>query len=99
MAAPERLKLLVLLPARRRWPWHDRLATKLAADHDVTVAAVASPRYPWALRLGLRPTETRPQPRPTERSISSSTFPRRGAAEPQGRILRPHYDGSPDTRR
>lgn len=39
----EHSRLLLLLPARRRWPWHDRLAAALAGRHDVTAASVAAP--------------------------------------------------------
>ena len=37
-AGPERRRLRLVLPARRRLAWHDRLATALARRHDVTTA-------------------------------------------------------------
>lgn len=39
----ERPRLLLLVPARRRWPWHDRLAAALAGRHDVITASVTPP--------------------------------------------------------
>lgn len=93
--AAERLRLLLLLPARRRWPWHDRLAAALAGRHDVSVASITSPAYPRLLRgLGARAGPAEPVPEGdfdlildlSERAEASS-----------GRVLRPLYDGVPDT--
>ncbi len=49
----ERRSILVLLPSKRRWTWHDRLIESLSASNDVTVKTVPSAAYPLALRLWL----------------------------------------------
>jgi hypothetical protein len=95
-APPERLRLLLLLPARRHWPWHARLQAALAERHDVITAHVASAAYPLSLRLALGLKAARPQPVPagefdlvldlSEQGIGTGT-----------RVLRPLYDGSPDS--
>lgn len=97
MAAPERLKILVLLPARRRWPWHDRLSATLAESHDVAVASVDSPAYPLALRLSLRPSEAPVEAAPNGTFDLVMDLSEDGPASQQGRIVRPLYDGSADT--
>jgi len=48
-----RLAILVILPERRRWLWHDRLLRKLRRDHDVAVATSPSRAYPLLLRAWL----------------------------------------------
>jgi hypothetical protein len=95
-AAPERLRILLLLPARRRWDWHPRLTAALGRRHDVTTAVVASPAYPLALRLALGLKPGRPE------SVPAGEFDlvldlSEGGINGPGRTLRPLYDGSPDT--
>jgi len=90
-----RRKILLLLPARRLWPWHDRLAAKLAASHDLVVAKVDSPSYPPTIRLR-RPTAARSQAVPADEFDLIIDLSERAAAPP-GRVLRPHYDGSADS--
>jgi hypothetical protein len=75
---PERPRLLLLLPARRRRDWHGRLAAALAHRHDVTIAASPEPAPQGDFDLAIDLSE-------------------QGGAHP-GRVLRPLYDGSPDTR-
>ncbi len=76
--AAERPRLLLLLPARRRRPWHDRLAAALAGRHDVSIASLASPVPQDAFEIMLDLSEQ--------------------GGVLAGRMLRPLYDGSPDTR-
>lgn len=71
MGEPERLKICLLLPSRRRRDWHDRFASRLAAHHDVIGGPSGAD-----LTIDL-----------TEKAVPGG-----------GRILRPLYDGSPDTR-
>jgi len=94
--APDRLRLLLLLPARRRWAWHDRLAGALARRHDVSTAVVASPGYPYLVRavsdLAPAPAESVPAG-DFDVAIDLSEQGVAGAA----RVLRPLYDGSVDS--
>jgi len=91
----ERLRLLLLLPARRRWPWHDRLVAALAGRHDVVAANIASPAYPRALRpLAAAPVPAEPVPKGDYDLVLDLS--EQGAVQ-TGRVLRPLYDGSPDT--
>ena len=93
--AADGLRLLLLLPARRRWPWHDRLAAALAGRHDVIVASVASPRYPRLLR-GLGATAAPAEPVPAgDFDLILDLSEQDGV--PPGRRLRPLYDGGADT--
>lgn len=92
----ERRRLLVLLPARRRWAWQDRLAARLAESHDVTVTVVESQGYPLALRLRLRTAATSPRPPPEGGFDLVLDLSEQDVAR-AGKVLRPHYDGSPDT--
>jgi hypothetical protein len=93
--AVERLRLLILLPARRRWPWHDRLAAALAGRHDVTVACIASAAYPGLLRRS-GATEVPPEAMPAGDFDLVLDLSEQAAAG-HGRVLRPLYDGVPDT--
>jgi hypothetical protein len=91
----ERLRLLLLLPARRRWPWHDRLAAALAGRHDVTVASIGSAAYPRPLRrLGAAAGPAEPVPE-GDFDVTLDLAEQREARH--GRVLRPLYDGVPDT--
>ena len=92
-AGTERLRLLLLLPARRRRDWHGRLAAALAERHDVTLANVASPRLPYLLGGG---------PAVPAAPVPAGAFDRvldlSEQAQPRpGPLLRPLYDGSPDS--
>ena len=71
-AGPEQLRILLLLPARRRLAWHDRLAAALAEGHDVTTVDSGGD---FDVLVDLS---------------------ERGATQ-AARVLRPLYDGSPDT--
>lgn len=75
--AVERLRLLLLLPARRD-DWHEGLVATLAVQHDVTTAEASAPVPEGGFDLAIDLSE-------------------RGTAC-AGRMLRPLYDGSPDTR-
>ncbi|HTU10127.1 MAG TPA: hypothetical protein VMG08_04435 [Allosphingosinicella sp.] len=94
--APERQRLLLLLPARRGWDWHGRLAEALARRHDVVTVRVASPSYPWSLRRTLGAAAAPPEPPPERKFDLILDLSETGAAR-AGRVLRPLYDGSPDT--
>ena len=94
--AAERLRLLLLLPARRRLPWHARLAAALAGRHEVVAADLASPAYPLLLRgaLGAAAAPSGPVPEgdfDLVLDLSEQAGPRPGP------VLRPLYDGTPDT--
>jgi hypothetical protein len=92
----EKLRILLLLPARRRLAWHDRLAAALAGRHDVIVVAVASPAYPALLRSSLGAVSGPAERVPDDDFDLVIDLSERGAAAP-GRVLRPLYDGAPDT--
>lgn len=93
--AADRPRLLLLLPARRRWPWHDRLAAALGLRHDVTVASVASAAYPRLLREeGASAVPAQPVPEGAFEIILDLS---EQGGVPAGRVLCPLYDGSPDT--
>ena len=92
---PERLRLLLLLPARRRLDWHERLPAALGERHDVTTVATASPAWPLALRRSLDARPVAPAPVPEGDFDLVLDLSEQGAARP-GRVLRPLYDGSPD---
>lgn len=94
--APEQLRILLLLPARRRHDWHDRLAARLAADHDVVTVAVDSPAWPGALRRALGAGRGAPEREPAGEFALVLDLSESGTAR-TGRVLRPLYDGSPDT--
>lgn len=93
----QRLRLLLLLPAQRRWSWHDRLPAALGGRHDVTVASIASAAYPRLLRRpGARAASPEPVPVPDgafDLILDLSEQEEAGHA----RVLRPLYDGVPDT--
>ncbi len=93
-AEPQRI--LLLLPARRRLPWHDRLASALAGRHDVIAIPVASPAYPALLRSSLGVASGPADRVPDGDFDLVIDLSERGAAAP-GRVLRPLYDGVPDT--
>jgi hypothetical protein len=93
---PDRPRLLLLLPAGRRWDWHGRLAAALGRRHDVTAANIASPAYPLALRLSLGLKPALPEPMPEGRFDLVLDLSEQDIERP-GRTLRPLYDGSPDT--
>lgn len=93
--AAERLRLLLLLPARRRWPWHDRLAAALAGRHDVTVASLASAAYPRLLRgLGATTVPAEPVPDGTFDLVLDLS---EQVGDRPARTFSPLYDGSRDT--
>jgi len=95
-AGSERLRLLLLLPALRRRDWHEGLAAALVRHHDVTAAAIASPAYPIALRLSPDLKPVPPEPVPEGGFDIVLDLSEQGVDRP-GRVLRPLYDGSPDT--
>jgi len=89
-------RVLILLPARRRWDWHERLGAALAGRHDVVAASVDSPAYPRALRQSLGVRTVAAEAVPEGRfdivlDLSETDGPRPGP------VLRPLYDDSPDT--
>ncbi len=93
--AAERRRLLLLLPARRRWPWHDRLAAALGGRHDVIVASIASAAYPRPLKgIGASAGPAEPVPQ-GEFDLILDLSEQREARH--GRVLRPLYDGVKDT--
>lgn len=94
MAGGTDLRILLLLPARRRWPWHDRLVAALAGRHDVTVAGIASAAYPRLLRGLVATVPTEPVPEGDFGVILDLSEARHPL---QGRVLRPLYDGVTDT--
>jgi hypothetical protein len=91
----ERLRLLLLLPAQRRWPWHDRLAAALAGRHDVTIVNIASAAYPRLLR-GSGAIAVMPASLP-EGAFDLILDLSEAEGALSGRMLRPLYDGVPDT--
>lgn len=95
MAGGIELRILLLLPARRRWPWHDRLVAALAGRHDVTVASLASAAYPWLLRRS-GATAAPPEPVPEGEFDLILDLSEQGEGS-HGKMLRPLYDGVPDT--
>lgn len=93
--AAERPRLLLLLPARRRWPWHDHLAAALAGRHDVRAVHVASAGYPPGLKsLALAPAAAEPE---AEGDFGLILDLSEQGGVRAGNVLRPLYDGSPDT--
>jgi hypothetical protein len=100
----------VLLPARRRWAWHDRLISSLSATHEVAVATLPSPAYPAALSLWLAlsarpfrgaaaPVRGGAAPAPPSASTADLILDlSEGGPVPAGApVLRPLYDGAADT--
>ena len=95
--AAERLRLLLLLPARRRLGWHERLAAVLSGRHDVTVANLVSPAYPQLLRAVLGVAPSPPGPLPTDGAFDVTIDLSETGVTSPGRLLRPLYDGSSDS--
>ena len=107
------MRILVLLPKGRHWPWHDRLTAQLAEGHEVTVRHVASPAYPLLLRLRLglearlfsgvvAPTRTDDGKAASEPEMTPARDLVLDLSETDQRaegalVLRPLYDGSPDS--
>ena len=95
MAGAAERRILLLLPARRYLPWHDRIDAAVSRHHDVTVADVASPEYPRLLKRKLGALASAPERVPDEDFDLLLDLSETGEARP-GRVLRPLYDGSPD---
>lgn len=94
--AAERLRLLLLVPARRRLAWHDRLAATLAGRHEIVVASLASAPYPRLLARALGAASVPPEPVPAGDFDFVLDLSEQESAR-RGRVLRPLYDGSPDS--
>lgn len=107
------MRILVLLPKGRHWPWHDRLTAQLAEGHEVTVRHVPSPAYPLLLRLRLGlearllsgvvpPRRADGDKAAGEREMTAAhdlvlDLSETGQTVEGALVLRPLYDGSPDT--
>jgi hypothetical protein len=95
MAEGAELRILLLLPTRRRQAWHDRLDLALSRRHDVTVVAVASTPYPPGLRALAQPPVSVEAMPDGDFDLLLDLSEQSGVRP--GRVLRPLYDGSADT--
>jgi hypothetical protein len=105
------MRVLVLLPEARRWPWQDRLVARLSQSHEVRIGHVPSQPYPWLLRrlldLQARHFSGAAAPLPTKAAAPTAAsgadsdlvldLSETSQALEGMHVLRPLYDGSPDT--
>jgi len=107
------VRILFLLPKARRWPWHDRLMAQLGEGHEVTVRRLPSPAYPLSLRLRLAleaklfsgataPVGADEQGAGVTSEVAANhdlvlDLSEAGLSVDGALVLRPLYDGSPDT--